>query len=116
MMMSSSLAPWQRRHLQSHWMPCRVSLRIPSPLQTLHFLVLTSFFTAPEFLPYSASTKLRRSVDEAVAHHSSLVSSFFPSGCGWLGFWPFPPVLPPVFPPLFRSPPNPNPPPFFPLL
>src|SRR5947208_17176353 len=106
MTMSSSLAPWQRRHLQSQAMPCRVSLRIPSPLQTLHFLVLTSFFTAPEFLAYSASTKLRRSEVDAVVHHSSLVSSFLPSGWGVAG-WP---ALPPLLPPLFRLPPKPKPP------
>src|SRR6185295_8429890 len=102
MMMSSSLAPWQRRHLQSQGTPCRVSLRIPSPLQTLHFLFLISFFTALEFFAYSASTKLRRSEVDAEVHHSSLVSIFFPSGWGvLLAGWP-----PLVFPPL-RLPPNP---------
>src|SRR5579862_5307658 len=110
--MSSSFAPWQRRHLHSQATPWRVSLRVPSPLQTLHFLVFTSFFTAEEFLAYSASMKLRRSDAEAAAHHSSFVSSFLPSGWGW--FWGLlglfrvlPPVVvppkpkPPVFPPVF---------------
>src|SRR6185295_13334327 len=106
MTMSSSLAPWQRRHLQSQAMPCRVSLRMPSPLHTLHFLFLTSFLTAPEFLAYSASTKLRRSEVEAVVHHSSLVSIFLPSGWGWLlPGWPPLLLLPPP-----RFPPKPNPP------
>src|SRR5579859_5304909 len=113
--MSSSFAPWQRRHLHSHATPSRTSLRVPSPLQTLHFLGFTSFFTAPEFFAYSASMRLRRSDEDAVDHHSSLVSSFLPSGCGW--FWlprfrlvvvrpmpplkPKPPLLPPLFFPLF---------------
>src|SRR6185436_12769787 len=76
---------------------------MPSPLQTVHFLVLTSFFTAEEFLAYSASTKLRRSEVDAVAHHSSLVSSFLPSVWGWV-FWP---LLPPLLlrPPLKLNPP-----------
>src|SRR5688572_15713686 len=88
MMISSSFAPWQRRHLMlSIGYPWRVSFRIPSPLHTLHFLLFTSFFTAAEFLAYSASTKLRRSDVDAVAHHSSFVSIFLPSGWGWL-FWP----------------------------
>src|SRR6185295_2470187 len=110
-MISSSLAPWQRRHLHSQATPCRVSLRMPSPLQTLHFLIFTSFFTAPEFFAYSASTRLRRSDDDAVAHHSSFVSSFLPSGWGWFacGFCrlfrllfppkPKPPLFPPLLPP-----------------
>src|SRR6185295_5716876 len=78
---------------------------------TLHFLIFTSFFTAPEFFAYSASTRLRRSDDDAVAHHSSFVSSFLPSGWGWFacGFCrlfrllfppkPKPPLFPPLLPP-----------------
>src|SRR5689334_10935302 len=112
-MMSSSFDPWQRRHLHSQATPWRVSLRMPSPLQTLHFFVFTSFFTAPEFLAYSASMKLRRSEFDAVDHHSSFVSSFFPSGTGWFGWLPR--LLPPVF--LLPPPPwKPKPPLLRPLL
>src|SRR5579883_1979840 len=109
-MMSSSLAPWQRRHLHSQATPCRTSLRMPSPLQTLHFFDLISFFTAWEFLAYSASMKLRRSEEDAVDHHSSFVSSFLPRGWGWFCCVFLPPVVPPrpILPP--------KPPVLFPLL